>query len=39
MKGSKKAYGPKWGQTDKYGKFKCKTPSIANGGIKRGKKK
>ena len=27
-------YGPKWGQTDKYGRYKCKTPTRANGGIK-----
>lgn len=32
-------YGPRWGQTDKWGKPKCKFRSVANGGIKPTKKK
>lgn len=32
------AYGPQWGQTDKYGKAKCSYPTRSNGGIKRTKK-
>ena len=32
-------YGPRWGQTDKWGRYKCKERSVANGGIKRTKSK
>lgn len=27
-------FGPRWGQTDKWGRPKCKFRSVANGGIK-----
>ena len=35
---SKRQYGPRWGQTNKWGKYKCTTPTVANGGIKNTKK-
>lgn len=31
-------YGPKWGQTDKWGKPKCTTRTFENGGLKKSKK-
>lgn len=36
---TKRHYGPRWGQTDKWGKYKCTTPTVANGGVKITKKK
>lgn len=32
-------YGPRWGQTDKWGKPKCNTRTLANGGFKKRRKK
>ena len=32
-------YGPRYGQTDKWGKPKCTTRTYANGGVKRTKNK
>ena len=32
-------YGPRWGQTDKWGRYKCKERSVANGGFKQTKSK
>jgi hypothetical protein len=31
---SKPYYGPRWGQTNKWGKPKCKTRTYQNGGLK-----
>jgi len=31
-------YGPRYGQTDKYGKPKCNTRTYANGGLTRKRK-
>ena len=31
-------YGPRYGQTDKWGKPKCKQRTYSNGGLKRTKK-
>ena len=31
-----RAFGPRWGQRDKWGKPKCAKPNRANGGIKPG---
>ncbi len=38
MISSKKHYGPRWGQTDKWGKPKCTTRTYQNGGLKYNKK-
>jgi hypothetical protein len=35
---SKPHYGPTWGQSDKWGKPKCKTRTYQNGGFKHKKK-
>lgn len=38
MISSKKHYGPRWGQTDKWGKPKCTIRTYQNGGLKYNKK-